>query len=107
MVAMFFLVLADHPPNMCPLTNSKVREQVVKLVPEWRELAKKLDVRLLAGPLVNNEHMVVCIVEASDVETLDEFINQSGMQQWNNVRLIPSAPIEDALKKYDHVDPLF
>jgi hypothetical protein len=38
---------------------------------------------------------------------LDEFINQSGMQQWNNVRLIPSATIEDALKKYDHVDPLF
>ena len=104
---MFFLVLADHQPDMCPLTNSKVREQVLKLVPEWHESAKKLGVKLLAGPIVNNEHMVVCIAEASDIETLDEFINQSGMQQWNNVRVIPSTPIEDAIKKYAHVEPLF
>lgn len=104
---MFFIVLADHPPNMCPLTNSKVREQVMKMVPEWHGLAQKLGLKFLAGPLVNNEHMVVSIVDAPDVETLDEFINQSGMQQWNNVKVIPSTPIEDAIKRYDHVTPLF
>ena len=103
---MFFLILADHPPDMCPLTNSKVREQVTKSVPEWRIIAQKLGVKLLAGPLVNNEHMLVCIVEASEFEILDEFVNQSGMQQWNSVKIIPSSPIEDAIKKYDHVKPI-
>ncbi len=104
---MFFLVLADHPPNMCPLTNSKVREQVLKLVPEWQSLAKRVGLKFLAGPLVNNEHMVVCVVDTPDVETLDEFINQSGMHQWNNVKVIHSTPIEDAIKRYDDVEPLF
>jgi hypothetical protein len=104
---MIFLVLADHPPNLCPLTNSKVREHVLKLVPEWQNMAQKLGMKFLAGPLVNNEHMVVCVVDVGNVETMDEFINQSGMQQWNNVKVIPSTPIEDAIGRYDHVEPLF
>ena len=103
---MQFLLLADHTPEMCPLTNSKVRKHVVKLVPEWSKIAQKLGVKFLAGPIVNNEHMVVSIIEAEDTETVAEFINQSGMQQWNNVRAIPSTPIEDAIKRYDLVDPI-
>ncbi|AFU57658.1 hypothetical protein Ngar_c07150 [Candidatus Nitrososphaera gargensis Ga9.2] len=103
---MLFLILATHSPDMCPLTNSKVREHVLKAVPEWKNMAEKLGVKLVSEPLVNNEHMVTCVVEAQDVETLDEFINQSGMQQWNNVKMIPSTPIENAIKKYDEVKPI-
>jgi uncharacterized protein with GYD domain len=103
---MQFLLLADHTPEMCPLTNSKVRQHVLKRVPEWRNMAQKLGVKFLAGPLVNNEHMVIGILEATDAEVVGEFVNQSGIQQWNNVKLIPSTPIEDAIKRYDIVDPL-
>lgn len=70
-------------------------------------MAQRLGLKFLVGPLVNNEHMVVFVADVTDGETLDEFINQSGMQQWNNVKVIASSPIEDAIKKYDHVQPLF
>lgn len=92
---------------MCPLTNSKVRDQVLKLVPEWQNIAQRLGLKFLLNPLVNNEHMVFFVVDVAEIETLDEFINQSGIQQWNNVRVIASSDIGDAIKKYDHVEPLF
>ena len=69
-------------------------------------MAQKLGVQILAGPLVNNEHMIVCFVEAEDAEAVGEFVNQSGMQQWNNVKVILSTPIEDAIKRYDLVEPI-
>ncbi len=103
---MMFLILATHSPDMCPLTNSKVREHVLKIVPEWKNMAERLGLRFVSDPLVNNEHMVISVVEASEVEALDEFINQSGMQQWNNVKMIPCTRIEDALKKYHEIKPI-
>lgn len=91
---------------MCPLTNAKVRELVLKLVPEWQKLAQKLGINFVTQALVNDEHMVVCILEAPEADLLTEFINQSGMQQWNSVKIIPSTPIEDAIKRYEHVKPI-
>ena len=101
-----FLILATHSPDMCPLTNSKVREHVLKIVPEWKSMAERLGLRFVGDPLVNNEHMVIFIIEASDMEALDEFINQSGMQQWNYVKTIPCTRMGDALKKYDEIRPI-
>jgi hypothetical protein len=103
---MRYLILASHPPEMCPLTNAKVREHVLRLVPEWEKIANNLGINFVTRPLVNDEHMVVCLLESPKAELLTEFINESGMQQWNTVKLIPSTPIEDAIRRYDEIKPI-
>lgn len=43
---------------------------------------------------------------SKSVVILNEFINQSGVQQWNNLKMISSVAVVDAIKKYDEVKPL-
>jgi hypothetical protein len=60
-----------HPPDQCPTANSKIREMVVKRAPELPQLAEKLGIKFVAGPLViGDEREGVAVVEADMIERL-------------------------------------
>ena len=80
---------------------------MMKNAPEMPNLAKRTGIRFVAGPLVNREHLVVIIVEADKAENVDQFIAQSGMSQWNNVRVIPSVTIEEGMKELSTMKTIF
>jgi 2,4-dienoyl-CoA reductase-like NADH-dependent reductase (Old Yellow Enzyme family) len=64
-------------------------------------------VNIVAGPYANREHMVVTIVEADRADALDSFIVDSRLSQWNQVRILPSVPMQEAMQELQETATLF
>jgi hypothetical protein len=96
---MYYVLLASHTPDVCPTSNAKMKEMLLKRGPEIPDLARRLGVKIIAGPLVNREHLAVVVVETAKAETLDQFISESGLAQWNRVRVLPSQTLEEGMKE--------
>ena len=101
-----YFVRLEHSSDQCPSANSKARERVMKGMPEMPNLAQKLGVKFLTGPLVlASEHLSVAVVEAEKVETVQELILRSGLSQWNTVRISAVQPLEEAMKDMEKMPP--
>jgi hypothetical protein len=101
-----FVVKLVHTSDQCPTANSKVRERVVGGAAGIPALAEKLGVQIVTGPLVlASEHESVAVVEANGVEAVNDFIQQSGLIQWNSVRVSMAEPLADALGRLDSIPP--
>jgi hypothetical protein len=70
---------------------------LLKTAPEIPGMAQKHDVTLVAGPFVNRQHLTFVVVEADRAEQVDSFIHEARLDQWNQVRVIPSMPMEDIM----------
>lgn len=104
---MHYVLLASHGPEICPTANAKTREMVLKRTPEIPALAKRLGVNLVAGPFVCREHLSVVVVESAKAEAVDQFISESGLAQWNSVRVLPSLTLEEGMKEMNAMKPIF
>lgn len=101
-----YVIRLAHPPDQCPTANSKIREMLAKGAPALPQLAEKLGIKFLAGPLViGDEHEGVAVVEADKIETVRDFVRQSGSVQWNSVRVSMAQPLQEALKELEKVPP--
>ena len=70
-----YVIRLVHTSDQCPTSNSKVRERVLKGMPEMPKLAQKLGVKFLAGPLLlGSTHESLAVVEARNVETVDDMM---------------------------------
>jgi len=81
------------------MSNSKTRDLFLKFGPEIPNLAKKAGVKLLAGPLVNAEHIITTVVEADKIEATNQFVTESKLEHFNRVRIIPSVPLKEGLEE--------
>jgi hypothetical protein len=62
------------------MANSKIREMLAKGVPALPQLADTLGIKFLAGPLIiGDEHEGIAVVEAERIETVGDFVRQSGL----------------------------
>jgi hypothetical protein len=64
-------------------------------------------VNIVAGPFANREHMLVVIVETDRAEALDSFLVESRLSQWNQLRILPSLPIQEAMQEVQEATSLF
>jgi hypothetical protein len=95
-----------HPPDQCPTANAKTRKMLVEAASELPRLAQKLRIKFVAGPLIiGTEHDGVSVVEADNVETVEDFIEQSGLVQWNSVRVSTARTLQEALEDIKKVPP--
>jgi hypothetical protein len=104
---MHYVIVANHGAEICPTSNAKTRELLLQTGPQIPKIAEKAGVKILAGPYVNREHSTFAVVEASSGEDLDRFLVESRLPQWNNVRILPSLPMEEGLKEIASLPPLF
>lgn len=101
-----YVVRLTHPPDQCPISNTKVRQMMVKGAPEIPKMAQKMGIKFVVGPLViGAEHDGLAVVEANQLETVQDFVLQSGLSQWNSVRVSQAVPLDEALKQLDKAPP--
>jgi hypothetical protein len=87
-----------HPPNQCPLSNSKIRQLLLEKAPQIPQIAQDLGINVVAGPYVfSAEHEGLIIVEAPDVKVINQFALQSGFAVWNSIKVALAEPIEGAM----------
>lgn len=104
---MHFVLLAEHSAEVCPTSNAKTRDLLLQTAQDIPNIAQRNGVTIVAGPLVNREHLVVVVVEADRSEAIDRFLVESRLPQWNRVRILPSLSIEDGMKDIQESTPLF
>jgi len=104
---MHFVVLGTHSPEVCPLSNAKTKALLLEIGPQVFNLAEKNGVNIVAGPFVNREHTVVTIVETERSEALDDFLVESRLAQWNQLRILPSLPMQEGMQQIQEATPLF
>src|SRR3990172_2231959 len=96
-----FVLIAEHPPELCPTGNAKTRKMMKEGAKELPVLAQKLGVEILTLRVFGGDHVVLGIVEAADIEAVREFIMQSRLIQWNTVKVHATWSMEEALTKAD------
>ncbi|SRR5579884_2241643 len=104
---MHFVVLGSHSAEVCPTSNAKSKALLLELGPQIPTIAEKHGVKMLAGPFVNREHLTVFVAEADSAESLDSFIVDARLAQWNTIRVIPSHPLEVGMKEIAEGSSLF
>jgi len=102
-----FVLVMTHPPDQCPTANSTIRKLVINQAAELPKLASDLGVKILAGPLVSNEHRGFAIVESDNVDAVNDFVTQSGMIQWNSVEIVPTQTMQEGLKQIETLKPIY
>ena len=101
-----YVIRLTHSPDQCPTANTKTREMFIKGAPELPQLAQRLGLTFLAGPLIlGAEHDGIAVVEADKLETVQEFILQSGLVQWNSVRVSQAMSVQEAIQSIEKVPP--
>lgn len=104
---MYFVILGEHGPDVCPTSNSKTRELLLEIAPQIPAIAEKNAVTMVSGPYVNREHLTVAVVEADRAEDLDRFLVESRLAQWNTVRVLPSLSMQDGLAELSEMPAVF
>ncbi len=101
-----FLVQLTHTSDQCPTANSKVRERVLGSAADIPNLAEQLGVKIVLGPLVlGSEHESIAVVEANAVEEVNDFIQRTGLIQWNSVRVSMVEALQNALGRLNEMPP--
>jgi hypothetical protein len=77
------------------------------LGPQIPSIAQQHKVKIVAGPFVNREHTVVVVVETERSEDLDAFLMEARLPQWNQVRILPSITMEQAMTDMTQLPALF
>ena len=80
---------------------------MLKRFPEMPSIAERTGVNVVAGPYVNQEHMMVAVVESDRAENVDRFLVETRLHQWNQIRILPSLPIEEGMEDVQEATPLF
>lgn len=104
---MHFVVLGTHSAEVCPTSNAKTKALLLEIGPQMTDIAEKHGVNIVAGPFANREHMLVMIVETDRAEALDSFVVEGRLAQWNQVRILPSVPIQNAMQELEEATMLF
>jgi len=96
----------SHSSDQCPTANTKVRELIQRTAPEIPTIAKRHGITIQAGPYVlASEHESVTVVESDRVEAVNDFVMETGLIQWNSVRVSLAQHLQDALGDLDKVPP--
>ena len=104
---MHFVLLASHTPESCPTSNAKTKELLLEVGPRVQGIAETAGVKIVAGPYVNREHMIVTVVDAGDSESVDRFLVEIRLSHWNRVRVLPSLTMEEGMAEIRNQQAIF
>jgi uncharacterized protein with GYD domain len=102
-----YLIVGQHPPNLCPSANETVRKLAVEGAQEMPGLADKLGVKLLATYVPMISHRVIAAVEADDANAVREFAWQGRLAQWNTVEIMQTSTLEEALGRVQEMPAIY
>jgi len=104
---MQFVIIADHSPESCPTSSSKIRELLAQSAKEMPGLAARLELKVVTINVLGPDHRIVAVVEAEQIERVQNFVLESRLVQWNTVHVHASWTIEEALANASKLPALF
>ena len=102
-----FAVIAEHPPELCPTANARTRQLMKEGAPQIPQLAEQLGVDIITLRVFGPDHILLAVVEATDIEAVRDFIFQSRLIQWNTTKIHATYSMEEALGRADDMEMMF
>jgi len=102
-----FALIAEHPPELCPTSNTQTRQMLKQGAGHIPEIAEQLDVTVGTLRIFGPDHIILAVVEADDIDDVRNFAFQSRLMQWNTVRIHATYSLEEAVAMVDEVEPIF
>jgi predicted RecB family endonuclease len=102
-----FAVTAEHPPDLCPVSNAQTRQILKEGAGQIPRLAEQLGVNIVTLRIFGPDHVILAVVEANDIDSVRSFALQSRLMQWNTVKIHATYSIEEALALLDEVETIF
>jgi predicted RecB family endonuclease len=102
-----FAVIAEHPPDLCPTSNSRTRQILKEGAAQVPQLAEQLGVEIVTLRVFGPDHILLAVVEADDIGSVRDFALQSRLMQWNTVKIHATYSMEEALALVDEVETIF
>jgi hypothetical protein len=102
-----FAVIAEHPPDLCPTSNAKTRQMFKEGAGQIPQLAEQLGINIVTLRIFGPDHIVLAVVDADDIDSVRNFALQSGLMQWNTVKIHATYSMEEALPLIDSLEPIF
>ena len=104
---MQFVMIAEHAPQFCPTANAKTREMMKQGMNEIPAVAQKLGIEIVNLRVFGGDHIVLAIVETTDIEKVRSFIMESKLIQWNTIKIHPTWSMEEAMERAERLTPIF
>jgi len=102
-----FAVIAEHPPQLCPVANAQTRQMLKEGAGQIPQLAEQLGVKITTLRIFGPDHIILAVVEADDIDSVRNFALQSRLMQWNTVNTYATYSIDEAVGMLDEVEPIF
>jgi hypothetical protein len=102
-----FAVVAEHPPNLCPTSNARTRQMLKDGASQLPQLADQLGVEIGTLRVFGPDHIILLVVDSEDIDSVRNFALQSGLMQWNTVKIHATYSIEEAVAMIDDVEAIF
>ena len=102
-----FAVTAEHPPDLCPVSNAQTRQILKAGAGQIPRLAEQLRINIVTLRIFGPDHIILAVVEADDIDSVRSFALQSRLMQWNTVKIHATYSIEEALALLDEVETIF
>jgi hypothetical protein len=102
-----FAVIAEHPPDLCPTSNAQTRRMMKEGAGQIPQLAEQLGVDIGTLRIFGPDHIILAVVEADGIDPVRNFALQSGLMQWNTVKIHATYSIEEAVAMLDDVETIF
>jgi len=106
-VPMQYLIVGQHPPDLCPSANEKIRTLASEGGQEMPALAEKLGVKILATYVPMTNHQVFGAVEADDANSVREVAWQGRLGQWNTIEILQTSTLEEALTRVQELPTIY
>jgi hypothetical protein len=102
-----FALIAEHPPDLCPTSNARTRQMLKAGAGQIPQLAERLGVGIETLRIFGPDHIILAVVGADDIDAVRSFALQSGLMQWNTVKIHATYSIEEAVAMTDEVEAIF
>ena len=102
-----YLIVGQHPPDLCPSANDKIRKLAAEGGQQMPALAEQLGVKILATYVPMTNHQVFVAVEADDANNVREFAWQGRLGQWNTVEIFQTSTLEEALTRVEELPAIY
>jgi hypothetical protein len=98
-MTLFALEMA-HSPEMSPMYNDKVREMFKEQYSKMGEVQTKLGVKILINLYSAVDHVILVVLEAPDIETVNNLLIEVGLTSFNTIKVRHVIPSEEIVKKF-------
>ena len=102
-----FAFIAEHPPQLCPTSNSRTREILKEGAGQIPGLAQELGVDIVTLRVFGPDHVLLGVVEADGIGSVRDFALRSRLMQWNTVKIHATYSVEEAVGLVDEVEAIF